>query len=84
MKRSHRRLLPALLVGALTVIATPLFTATAGAGAKVYDSPEAVKPLQPGARVPSVQVAPVRGEPIDLTERVREQGALLVFYRGGW
>jgi hypothetical protein len=84
MKRSHRRLLPALLVGALTVATTLLISGTAGAGGQVYPSPEAVKPLQPGARVPSVKVEPVRGEPVDLAERVREQGALLVFYRGGW
>lgn len=84
MKRSRLRLLPVLLVGALAVAVTPFFSSTARAGGKVYDAPDAVKPLQPGTSVPSVKVEPVRGDPIDLAERVREQGALLVFYRGGW
>ena len=51
---------------------------------RVYGSPDAVQPLAPGSRVPSVQVATVRGEPIDLAKQVRDQGALMVFYRGGW
>jgi peroxiredoxin len=43
-----------------------------------------VEPLAPGARVPSVRVQTLLGEPVDLADLVREQGALLVFYRGGW
>jgi hypothetical protein len=54
------------------------------AGDRVYEAPAAVEPLAPGSRVPSARVVTVRGEPIDLAEQVREQGALLVFYRGGW
>jgi hypothetical protein len=30
------------------------------------------------------KVANLSGEAIDLAQTVREQGALLVFYRGGW
>jgi len=56
----------------------------AGADDRVYPTPEAVQPLQPGASVPAVQVEKVSGEEIDLAERTREHGALLVFYRGGW
>jgi hypothetical protein len=73
-----------VLLSALALAAICLAAASAWAGGRVYDSPEAVEPLAPGASVPSVQVATVRGEPVDLAERVREQGALLVFYRGGW
>jgi len=50
----------------------------------VHDSPHDVKPLQPGTRVPTVAVETVHGELVDLAELVRESGALLVFYRGGW
>ena len=51
---------------------------------RVYGAPDAVQPLAPGSRVPSVQVVTVQGEAIDLAKQLREQGALLVFYRGGW
>jgi hypothetical protein len=54
------------------------------AGDRVYEAPDAVEPLAPGSRVPSARVVTVRGEPIDLAEQVRDRGALLVFYRGGW
>lgn len=50
----------------------------------VPPSPESVQPLAVGARVPAVTVEPVTGEPVDLAALVRERGALLVFYRGGW
>jgi len=50
----------------------------------VYDSPEAVQPLRPGAEVPSATVRRVTGESLDLASLVSERGALLVFYRGGW
>ena len=61
-----------------------LGAAAAQAGGRVYASPEEVEPLAVGARVPSVQVTSVSGERIDLREVVRDHGALLVFYRGGW
>lgn len=51
---------------------------------RVYSSAEAVEPLAPGSRVPSVRVLTVEGAPVDLAERSRDSGALLVFYRGGW
>jgi hypothetical protein len=74
-------------------VARLLFWATAAvllaagsvrAGDRVYPSPEAVEPLAAGARVPSVRVETVRGEPVDLREVMGNRGALLVFYRGGW
>jgi hypothetical protein len=58
--------------------------ASAGAGALAYPSPDAVQPLAVGAAVPSAVVLTVEGDPVDLREVVRERGALLVFYRGGW
>ncbi|MBW1885962.1 MAG: hypothetical protein JRJ58_20715 [Deltaproteobacteria bacterium] len=61
-----------------------MMTGAAGAADRVYPNAEAVVPLAPGARVPSAVVQSVAGEPIDLADLVRESGALLVFYRGGW
>lgn len=74
--------------GRASWVASALLALLAAAGARaegpIYPAPEAVRPLQPGSSVPSVLVRPVRGDPVDLAERVRERGALLVFYRGGW
>jgi hypothetical protein len=61
-----------------------LATGVAGAGDRVYPTPDAVEPLAPGTRVPSARVETVGGDPVDLLEVVRNRGALLVFYRGGW
>ncbi len=61
-----------------------LGAAAAQAEGRVSASPEEVEPLAAGARVPSVQVTSVSGERVDLRAVVRDHGALLVFYRGGW
>lgn len=55
----------------------------AHAEGRVHASPEAVEPLEAGERVPSATVRSVAGESVDLAALVRD-GALLVFYRGGW
>ena len=54
------------------------------AESRVYPNPESVRPLEPGVQVPSASVKTVSGDSIDLAEALREHGALLVFYRGGW
>ena len=64
----------ALLIGA----------SLATAADRVYPNAEAVEPLAPGSSVPSVTVSTVGKARVDLSEVVRDQGALLVFYRGGW
>jgi hypothetical protein len=56
----------------------------ASANGKVYSSPEAVEALQAGSSVPSVVVESLDRESVDLSKLLRDQGALLVFYRGGW
>jgi hypothetical protein len=61
-----------------------LAAGTVHAEGRVYPTPQAVKPLAPGATVPAARVETVRGEPVDLAKKVRDDGALLVFYRGGW
>ena len=60
---------------------------TAGAAqgeGRVYPSPDAVQPLAVGAQAPPARVRTVAGEAVDLADLVRDAGALLVFYRGGW
>ena len=79
MTRSRVRLLSCAVAVALLAAG-----AAARAQDRVYPDAEAVEPLAPGARVPSAPLQTVRGEPADLAELMRERGALLVFYRGGW
>lgn len=55
-----------------------------GAANPVYPNPESVEPLAVGAQVPSARVRSIDGDEADLAELVKEQGALFVFYRGGW
>ena len=61
-----------------------LIAGLATAKDSVYPNAEAAQPLQPGAAVPSVSVRAVDGSTVDLSNIVRQSGALLVFYRGGW
>ena len=78
-RKAHRLLF--LLCAAL---ATLMMSGAADAADRVYPTAEAVVPLAPGARVPSATVQSVHGESVDLADLMRESGALLVFYRGGW
>ncbi len=71
-----------LLSAAIAVVL--LSTGAVRAGDRVFPTADAVEPLAPGTRVPSARVETVRGDPVDLVEVVRNSGALLVFYRGGW
>ncbi len=65
--------------------ATLLIAASVATAAdRVYPTAEAVEPRAPGSSVPSVTIRTVGGAPVDLLEVVRDRGALLVFYRGGW
>ncbi len=75
-----------LVVPALATLATfsTLVLSPASADNRVYDQPEAVKPLSPGKQIPTAVVQTVLGKPIDLEATIGEGGALLVFYRGGW
>lgn len=84
MERSRRSLSRLLPLAAFALSAAWPMVSHTQTGGTVHASPAEVQPLAPGTEIPSVQVETVRGEPIDLAERVREGGALLVFYRGGW
>jgi hypothetical protein len=61
-----------------------LCSAVATAADRVYPNAEAVEPLKPGSSVPSVSVQSLDRKTVDLSKVLRDQGALLVFYRGGW
>lgn len=78
----ERRPLDLLAAALLALVAAS--TACGSSEDPAPASPDAVRPLAVGAAVPAVVVRDVTGEPVDLAEAVREQGALLVFYRGGW
>ena len=64
--------------------ATLLSAGIARAGDRIHPAPEAVEPLAAGTRVPSAEVQTLAGGTVNLAEIVRDHGALLVFYRGGW
>lgn len=50
----------------------------------VYPNAESVRPLAVGADVPSAMVRTIEGAGVDVATLMRDRGALLVFYRGGW
>jgi hypothetical protein len=79
-----RGLLAAVRLFSWATAAMLVATAAVQAGDRVYPTPRAVEPLAPGTRVPSARVEAVHGGTVDLAEVVRNRGALLVFYRGGW
>ena len=65
--------------GALLVAGAPVH-----AQGPIHPDAESVEPLAVGSRGPAVSVLGVEGGTRDLAALVAEQGALLVFYRGGW
>jgi hypothetical protein len=66
------------------VAALALCAASAWAADRTYPDAESVQPLPVGATIPAATVRTIAGDPVELATRVRERGALLVFYRGGW
>jgi peroxiredoxin len=50
----------------------------------VPSSPQDVCPVLTGASIPAVTLRTADGEVFDLSEAVRQQPSVLVFYRGGW
>ena len=80
------RYLRFLLVGPFAVWAVALATtlAMSASAQTTHPSPEAAAPRAAGQVVPSASVQTVTGESVDLADLVRDEGALLVFYRGGW
>jgi hypothetical protein len=72
---------PSAAVCAVALAATLAMSASAQT---TYPSPEAAVPRAAGQVVPSASVQTVTGESVDLADLVRDEGALLVFYRGGW
>jgi peroxiredoxin len=54
------------------------------ASGSVPASPHEVCPLLTGSAIPTVTLRTADGEIFDLNNAVRQQSAVLVFYRGGW
>jgi peroxiredoxin len=50
----------------------------------VPNSPELVRPLLNGMKIPEVTIRDSGGAPFHLAATIQTQPALLVFYRGGW
>jgi hypothetical protein len=79
------RQLPRAVRSLIIIVAAILLSGSARADrTEVFSSPHDVEPLQPGDHVPTVAVETIRGRLVNLADLVRESGALLVFYRGGW
>ncbi len=69
------------------VIALTFLHATninAGNVKNIARSPEEVCPATPGTEFPDMNVTTVNGESYSITESVRNEPAIVIFYRGGW
>ncbi len=69
------------------VLALMLLHATdinAGNGKNIPRSPQEVCPATPGTEFPNMNVTTVDGESYSITESVRNEPAIVIFYRGGW
>ena len=52
--------------------------------AQVAPSAEEISPLLIGQQIPSTQITAINGEASSLTDLVKGQKSVLLFYRGGW
>jgi hypothetical protein len=71
-------------LGVLVAGLLGLGASQAAAQALVYNSPESVRPLQVGAKVPGGTLKTATGAPFDLAAAVATKPTVLVFYRGSW
>jgi hypothetical protein len=65
-----------------------LFLASAHAqpsfAGEAASSPETVRPLLPGMKIPDVKVSDLDGRTVALSEVLSGEPSVLIFYRGGW
>jgi len=47
-------------------------------------SPETVRPLLPGMKVPEVSIGNLDGETVSISQVLSGKPTVLIFYRGGW
>jgi len=52
--------------------------------AQVAANPEDINPLLKGESIPSIEVKSLDGKSIKITDIVKKQKTVLIFYRGGW
>lgn len=50
----------------------------------VYDSPQSVKPIESGQRIPDGKLETLEGKTVRLMDLVSVKPSVLIFYRGGW
>jgi hypothetical protein len=79
----YMQVLTTFTIGAFTMTIAFL-GAEAAADMSLYPNAEATKPLAVGSMIPSATIRTVTGDSVDLADLVKQTGALLVFYRGGW
>lgn len=83
-----RARIAAALLGLVAVVCAPGLSALAEtvprADPDAYPDAQSVDPLRVGAKVPSAEVRTIDGDPVDVATLTKQDGALLVFYRGGW
>lgn len=51
---------------------------------EVPDSPNDIRPLMIGAKIPEVRLKRADGSPCELGEVISGKPTVLIFYRGGW
>ena len=69
-----------VLVAGLLYVSAP----ASAAEALVYDSPEAVRPLLVGTKIPTGTLKTGTGEAFDLAAAIAAKPTVLVFFRGSW
>jgi peroxiredoxin len=52
--------------------------------ASVPSSPQDVCPVLTGTPIPAATLRTTEGDAFDLSEAVKQQPSVLIFYRGGW
>lgn len=66
------------------VLAVAAAASTAAPAAELAASPDQVRPILLGSRLPDVTLRTVGGQVTTLSKQVGGKPAILVFYRGGW
>lgn len=52
--------------------------------AQVFEDAIDIKPLKVGEFIPDIEVSSVKGESVSISDLVKSQKTVLVFFRGGW
>ena len=83
MNTSPRSSSNIVALSAATLLVT-LAWSTSASAAEVADSAEKVRPPLLGSSAPSIELATIDGETVDLAKTIAEKPTVVIFYRGGW